>query len=398
MGERGGETLSVAEFLERLRAPEFSSAFWEPVYAAFEAAHAAGDCAYLATLAAGLWEAARAGAIDARTAEHTANLAVRGLALVKGAAAVDRLFALAPHPELLAPIPHQVTDVRARLLGAVLGFAQDEATLAQALGQYGNRPELRDVLAAWAMERVARGVDLSEMPEARRFWQQLGEQNHPLAGLPLRPLSIEGAVPAGATHWSVLGAGSWGTTIPYPPGPEPAPPGAPPGAVEIEGDAAVAWIEAAFAPSEALFNGRAETRLFLLDPPITAEQLGGDFVRALPADCLAGATRENAPAQRLTPEEAFGALFWAATYGGAYNLAWSGAYGRLGAFQSLRGIVGAAADTPLTEVEARARRTAFLHLGVKGLPWFERVGSDLCFAALRPEGDVLVLSAWTDTD
>jgi hypothetical protein len=392
MSQEGGAR-DLDDYLQRVAAVVDTPDAWDALYAVLEEAHADGDLAFLAGLAARLL--APPAALDPETATHVLDLAVGALALVPGLAAVEALLALARDPALLAPVPHQLPDAGARLLGARLAQAQEEEVLAAALDRHGARAELREVFACWIQERVARGFDLDGVAAVARWWGELRAGGHPLAALPLHPLLIEQNVPARAASFDVLSSSGWGNALPHEPAPEPASPLPPPVATEVADPAWIARVEQAYAISAAVSNGRSETRLFRLDPPVAPEQLTGAFLRALPLAALEGA--EGMEVWRLGPEQAYAGLLWVAAEGGAYNLAWSGAWGRLGAFRALGALVGADAGASLEAIEAQARASTFVYARVEA-PWFHRVVHDFFLAVSPPGGRTLMVTAWTDTD
>ncbi|AEV85614.1 hypothetical protein ACWT_4592 [Actinoplanes sp. SE50] len=140
-------------------------------------------------------------------------------------------------------------------------------------------------------------------------------------------------------------------------------------------------------------NGRIEARTFAFD-------------RALSPDAAAGAlvsiglhSTEGMTAGLLTcsPSQAWERLFIAAAYGAAYEPGEAGAYGRLYAWRSVAGLVGAPADTPVHEVAAVAHGCSWYSFA-GATRWFEDVVGDLGLAAVAPDRRGLAVLAATDTD
>jgi hypothetical protein len=70
---------------------------------------------------------------------------------------------------------------------------------------------------------------------------------------------------------------------------------------------------------------------------------------------------------------------------------------RLAAWQSLAGLVGLPAQTPVPETARRAEQTHWYLFDTEA-DWFEYVAWDLAIAALRPGGQEIAVPAATDTD
>lgn len=102
--------------------------------------------------------------------------------------------------------------------------------------------------------------------------------------------------------------------------------------------------------------------------------------------------RENAAVKGV-----FAMLFSAASGGGAYNSGRFAALGRLLAWHSLAGLVGALADDPLPEIEATALACQWCFFD-SPTEWFYQVAWDIGIACFNPaRGEIAILAA-TDTD
>lgn len=82
---------------------------------------------------------------------------------------------------------------------------------------------------------------------------------------------------------------------------------------------------------------------------------------------------------------------------GDYNTAWSGAYGRLAAWQSLSGLCGVESSANLPSIEHQAGRCRWAFFRAPSL-WFDRVVSDFAIVAVCPDEESLALLATTDSD
>src|SRR6185436_6430821 len=105
-------------------------------------------------------------------------------------------------------------------------------------------------------------------------------------------------------------------------------------------------------------KGRIEARVFEVNPPLVPGNLGKTLLRTVPLACLEKAV--DLRAERTTSDAVWGALFAAASNGGAYSSGLGGAYGRPAAWRSLAALAGVAEGTAIPEVAERASRCAFL--------------------------------------
>lgn len=83
--------------------------------------------------------------------------------------------------------------------------------------------------------------------------------------------------------------------------------------------------------------------------------------------------------------------------GRAYNHGLYGAYGRLGAWQSMAGLSGSSTGAPAAEVERRAQACDWLSFNAN-TNWFDQVAWDFGLAAIWPGRRSLAVLAATDTD
>jgi hypothetical protein len=385
-----GSQLSVDRFVALLGEPS-ASIPWRDLYAALDRAHADRDLPWLRALADRIGPLA-----GAHPYSHIFDIVLHAVALVRDIAAVDTLVDLVRYPRTFGQGPRVVPDAVVRDLATYLACAQEDATLASAIERHAADPFWREVLATWAQERVTRGADLRGLAPVKRLFAALAEAGHPLASFPLHLLPLEQLFPSQAGDRRVLVALRWSRPR-FDPLPDPPSPGGPlPGFVRIEDTALVERAEAAFATSKAVSNGRSETGFFLLESPIAPDDVTPAHLAALPLECLAGAPSSGLRGRRATAEYALASLFWTAALGGTYNVADSGAFGRPLAWRALAALVGES-EGDLARIERAARASAFWNVETEQ-PWFDRIMDDLCLAVLRPAGDVLAVTAWTDSD
>lgn len=225
----------------------------------------------------------------------------------------------------------------------------------------------------------------------------LRERQHPLAWLPPQLFPVESEL---RHYLPQFTPGGTGWTLPGNPlsllGEPPERPAEPPAVVDSETltesvpafSAVRGWAEES--------NGLLEGRVYRLDRPLIAEQVGGSWFACLTAESLTGAlTEPQWSVNRRLPAEAFAQLFAAAHTGGAYGRREWGAYGRLRAWQSLAALAGCGAGAGVVAVAAKAERCQWLTFG--GTDWFYDL-IDLGLICVRPDGRSVALLAATDTD
>ena len=318
------------------------------------------------------------------------------LAICKGDGAVDAMLALSlteRHASVILPRSH---TLRTRAFASRLGFGQPPDALAAALGRAGERPEYRELFACWLHELVLREHTLVD-PAVLRFHASLAD--HPLGGLPLVLRRTERETPSymplygdaslGSAIEALASAPRAGHTIPPPAN------GAHVTARPAEGDPR---LEAAVKPWSEGRKGKVEAKVFALSAEVPANAAGSWLLRALSLDATADSPKLESV--RVEPQAVFGTLFAAAANGGAYSAGLGGAYGRLAAWTTYGGLVGAADPaaydaSALDAIEARASGAVFLSFRAQG-PWFHDVAWDLGFLALRSEGTSVAVLAATD--
>ena len=323
------------------------------------------------------------------------------LALTPGADHVDALFSLLTMPRVRSvqrPRPH---EMRVRAFASRLGHGQTKDALVAAIARAGSKKEHTEILACWMHETVLRGTALDRETAAVEFHARLAAQGHVLGQLPLALLDAEGEAPtympmygANAISKAVarLESGPTSTRTIPPPGDHVAPK-----ATRIEDAALEARLREAVNPwtKSAGSNGKAEAKVFRLEPALGSASPGRWLLRSLPLECLEGA--DTLRADRAGADAVWGALFAAAANGGAYSSGLGAAYGRRAAWTSLAALVDSPADATPKQVDDRAREASFLMFGAPGGFWND-VAWDIGMLAVRPGGATVAILAATDTD
>jgi hypothetical protein len=323
------------------------------------------------------------------------------LALTAGPDHIDALFTLLARERVRSVQRPRSTEMRVRACASRLGHGQTKTALNSTIARLGNKKEHLEILACWMHETVLRGTALDRESDIVAFHAHLAEQKHPLGELPLRLLESESEAPtympmygANAISKAVarLESGPTSTRTIPPPGEHEAP-----RTTRIDDPAAEARLREAVIPWTTGSNGKAEAKLFRIEPAIASASPGRWLLRALSLECVEGA-QALLYAERTGPDAAWGALFAAASNGGAYSSGLGGAYGRRAAWTSLAALVDAPASATPAEVDAVAPSSQFLMFGATGGSWWNDVAWDIGVLAVRPGGASVAVLAATDAD
>ncbi|MFF4548956.1 DUF6183 family protein [Streptomyces sp. NPDC001435] len=256
--------------------------------------------------------------------------------------------------------------------------------------------------ACLLQELVLVGVAVLQYPLLRSFGEALVTQEHPLAPLPLRLLPAERALlrPTHAPH-------DWTWALP-------------PATVEKHSDQPELRVSpemrrrsAAVDPAETTVpevaeamsaavrhwldesNGMVAAQEFWSASPVSPDDFAAVFER-LPLTAWPTA-ETRARLHPATSDRVLRVLLTAAVRGPAYGNGMFGAYGRLAAWRSLGGLVGAAPDAPIDHT-AMLVEQAHWFIADASSDWFHQVAWDLAVAALRPGGQEIAILTATDTD
>lgn len=321
------------------------------------------------------------------------------LALAATPASVEALFGLAAKDRVRSVEVPRPTATRLRAFASRLGFGSADVFFAtlDRIGE-GRSATDRELLACWMHELVLGGTALDQDPRAVAFERHLTEEKHPLGGLPLSLLATEREAPSYMPLYGDKGLGRAIERLAS--GPMSArtiPPPADGGTVKAtarDDGAIAARMGEAVRPWQEGSNGKIEAKVFDLAPSVGIGSLGSWLLRALPLESTAGAPRLEV--SRTGADAVFGALFAAASNGGAYSAGLGAAYGRLAAWASLGALVDAAPDADILTRDARVGECAFLTFRAPG-PWFFDVAWDLGALALRADGKTVAVLAASDS-
>ncbi len=323
------------------------------------------------------------------------------LALTPGSDHIEGLLTLLAQDRVRSVQRPRPREVRVRAFASRLGHGQTKDALTAAVTRLGGRKEHTEVLACWIHEMVLRGTSLDRETPIVSFHAQLVDEKHPLGGMPLTMLEAESEAPtympmygANAISKAVarLESGPQSTRTIPPPGEHVAP-----RTMREDDPAFEARLREAIVPWTTGSNGKAEAKVFRLEPALDASP-GRWLLRALPLDCAV--TPEALHAERTGADAVWGALFAAAANGGAYSSGLGGAYGRRAAWTSLGALIDAPATATPAEIDARAPSAQFLVFGAASSAggWWHDIAWDIGLLAVRPGGGSVAILAATDTD
>jgi hypothetical protein len=353
-----------------------------------------GHTAELARLARGLEAAATSAQADAY--EKVVDLVEDQLALTQSDEAIDAIVALSDEARAKSVVVPRTSHLRQCGFASRLGYAQTKQAFVSALQRHGDKH--RDLFACWMHELVLRRVSLAREPAAVRLAEELLNEGHPLAGLPLELRPLEREAPS---YMPLYGdRGLTGVLEALAGGPMSArtmPPPAEGKDVQATEKPASPLLVNAVKPWQDGKRGKIEAKAFELSVPLSPNLLGSWLLRSLPLESTKGVPREGLDCQRVPSETIFGPLFAAAANGGAYSSGLGGAYGRREAWTTLGALVGAPDGASVDAIERAASRTVFIAFGARG-PWFYDVAWDLGVLALQEDGKNLVVLAATDAE
>ncbi len=256
------------------------------------------------------------------------------------------------------------------------------------------KPPDLEMAALVLQEAVVRRKLPMESAAARETQVRLAEAKHPLALLPLTLLDLEQGV-----LLPEYGLGSSGTSMPFGPMGEYQTVAAAPsvGSLEMTEATSIEWadlIAAAVLNWKQESNGKVEARVFRIELAI-----GDDVASILPKLGLESLGLADTLRLRtsVTAKDVFTVLFSAASSGGAYSSGACAAYGRLLAWRSLAGLVGAPVGAPYHDVAADSQQC---HWCIFDSPseWYCQVAWDIGIACFNPARGEIALLAATDED
>lgn len=377
-------------------------------YATVDRWNRAGKTRDLLDLSAAIEKGSEGQGADRFPYEAVADHVEEVLALTPGADHVDALFELLARERVRSVQRPRTRELRVRAVASRLGYGQSKDALLAAIRRAGEKKEHEEVLACWMHETVMRGTSLDREEPAMALLERLAKKGHVLGGMPLTLLASESEAP---TYVPMYGANAISKAVQRleqgPTSNRTMPPpndDDPPRATRVEDTKIEERLREAVLPWTNGSNGVAEAKVFQLASPITTPP-GRWLLRALPLECLSGesgrspasGTSSGLHAERVGPESVWGALFSAASNGGAYSSGLGGAYGRRAAWTTLAALVDAPADATPAQVDERARKASFLLFRAEG-GWFNDIAWDIGTLAVREGGKSVAVLAATDTD
>jgi len=312
---------------------------------------------------------------------------------------LEALLALALRPRDRSVEVPRSQPLRLRAFASRLGYAQSAQRFLAVLDRVEEEPEYQELFACWMHEIVLRGTPLAAEARAKRFQESLASAGHPLAGLPLALQATEREAPSYMPLYGDKGLGRAIDALASGPMsvrtiPPPAD-GASVRTTRIDDAGVLERMMSAVRPWTEGKNGRAEAKVFAVEPQVAVGTLGSWLLRALPLESTTATARLDV--SRTGPEGVFGPLFSAASNGGAYSSGLGGAYGRLAAWTSLGALVGAPEGADVSAIDKLATTSAFLSFRAPG-PWFHDVAWDLGALALRSDGRSVAVLAASDNE
>ncbi|MER5220512.1 DUF6183 family protein [Streptomyces flaveus] len=278
---------------------------------------------------------------------------------------------------------------------------EDIAELVFAEGAGSDSVHSREFAACLLHELVLTSGRVEEHPTLCSFAGELVDEGHPLAALPLSLLPAERSLrrpPNADDAWTWF----------VPPTPlavfdEPELHASSPmrqhtadiDMTEISTDAVAEVMGAAIQRWCSESNGVVAAQEFWSPDPVAPDDFAAVFERLPLIPWPEGKSKARLYAS--TSDSVLRVLLSAAVRSPAYGSGMYGAYGRLAAWRSLRGLTGAPADAPLARVAELVEQTEWFRIATTS-DWFHEVAWDLAVAALRPGRQEIAVLAATDTD
>ena len=323
------------------------------------------------------------------------------LALTPGVACATMLFRLAalPRRHTVQPWRTRPEAWRQAYLATLLASGQKAETLAALFTCGTDDSDQQDLLACLAQEMVVRHIPVEGVGTSGFSASDVVRASRPLSWLPLALVSGEEELawflPRRKFRGSSCGA-PFGPDTPEERHAEPQP----------TGDAFAAAVEvlpSTTAPTEAVANwlhesnGKAESRLFVLDGSVEPAEISITTLIGLGLECLKGAEREDVRLRRAALADVLNVLFSAAANGGAYSSGHFAAFGRQEMWRSVAGLAGSSEGASFQEVGAQAEQCNWFLFDAAS-DWFYQVAWDMGVLVLRPNRRSLAVLAATDTD
>ena len=343
------------------------------------------ECLNGDNLPAGIPDWARRGA-----AEHI----VDSLALTPGLAQANAALALVAFSPTLSndnlPWQQPVAALASKLVAK-----QSPEVVAAILHNLRPKTDQQEMAALILYEGVLRKKIAARSKSIQELHDDLSQAGHSLAWLPLELHEIERHITLMTYHF-----GGASVELPLPFGPDtrasatPIPTSSLNLALhETTTEKEARLISSAVDRWTRFSNGQIEAGVFAAERILPPDN---SFLLSLKLKSLAPESSHLVSAH-LSAAEAFSILFAAAEAGGAYPSGYHGAYGRLFAWQSVTGLVGADEEDSFADVSALAESCDWSFYEASN-DWFYQVAWDIGLVCVRPGRKQVALLAATDTD
>ncbi|GCE14744.1 hypothetical protein KTT_46030 [Tengunoibacter tsumagoiensis] len=279
-------------------------------------------------------------------------------------------------------------------LAALLASKQDMIVLQALVQKEQENPAIQEFLCALIQEMILRGLPCAEDLLIVAFIEKMRELAHPLAMLPLELTNLEANLPL-ATY----GLRYTNSPLPSSQVPEGLSPTLYPHAlrdVHVTDISSQAVIDKMRAAVWDWSHGTWEARAVQLDQTISTDHLSGRLLRQLGVSCVQNTEGDKIFLSIITGEDALRILFAAASAGGSYDQGHYGAYGRLDAWNSLGGLVGAHEQASVIEIAKLVRESLWCYFRADN-EWFYQQPWDIGLLAIRPDRSSLGIIAATAT-
>jgi hypothetical protein len=290
-------------------------------------------------------------------------------------------------PRYLRETAAQLVQVRPlEVLDSVIGSRSDD--------------ERAELMALLVHEAVIHGADLQQYPNLKRVGVNLAATDHPLGKLPLELLPHEQTLGGFRRFYNSASVSSAGISYDRPLEERQALQRAASTHVFIEVTAEGNRDQMVTAFSNWLeeSGGRVEARVFSSNEVLNADTLiETGLLTEMGLACLTDTVPNDIHIMMVPPSSVVEVLFSAAGTGGAYNYGHYHAYGRLEAWESIRGLLGKGPGVGIRQLhDAMDSAIWFQFDGAFG--WFYLVAWDVGIAVIREDRHTLAILAATDTD
>ncbi|WP_328862061.1 DUF6183 family protein [Streptomyces sp. NBC_00306] len=312
------------------------------------------------------------------------------------------LCALMRVPVSLSPGGSSQVTAERRLAQMVASGHRAEDIVRVVYGREPGTAATHEFKACLLHEMVFEAVPITEYPALQSFGERLADEEHPLAVLPLHLLPTERGLrrpPHAPRDWtwalppSTVAQHSDQATLKVSSEMRRRNAEVDPAEItvaevaEVMGAAVHHWREQS--------NGMVAAQEFWSAVPVSPDDFAAVFER-LPLtawpEAAVTARLHSASADRVLT-----VLLTAAVRSPAYGPGLNRAYGRLAAWRSLGGLVGAPADAVIDHIAAMVEQTRWF-IADPSSDWFHQVVWDLAVAALRPDRHEIAVLTATDTD